>query len=286
MTKTSIARPAQLNLTDDGIRVAGIRELTPHLTRFTFEGETLADFEMTGPCSYIKLLFPVPGHEKTGLPRLSDNVMAWNKAYLAMPDHLRPPMRTYTIRAIRRELGELDVDFVMHTNGGPGTRWASGAKKGDRLTFLGPRSMHTDPDYRSGQLLIGDDSGLPSIGTIIDGLPEGTVAHAYLEVEGPQDEITFDTKGNVEITWVHRGAAPHGEAVVEALRQGAVPESGFHAWIFGERNLVKFARRQLVQERGVDKRSITFSGYWRRGLSEDQVRDIELKAGEVDQIED
>jgi NADPH-dependent ferric siderophore reductase len=36
---------------------------------------------------------------------------------------------------------------------------------------------------------------------------------------------------------------------------------------------VKELRRHLVQERGIDRRAVTFVGYWRRGLSEEQLRE-------------
>jgi NADPH-dependent ferric siderophore reductase len=36
--------------------------------------------------------------------------------------------------------------------------------------------------------------------------------------------------------------------------------------------MVKQLRRHLVGERGIDRRRVTFVGYWRRGMSEEQLR--------------
>jgi NADPH-dependent ferric siderophore reductase len=45
--------------------------------------------------------------------------------------------------------------------------------------------------------------------------------------------------------------------------------SGVYAWLAGEAGVVKGLRRHLVQERGVDRRSVAFMGYWRDGKSSD-----------------
>lgn len=36
---------------------------------------------------------------------------------------------------------------------------------------------------------------------------------------------------------------------------------------------MKALRRHLVREREIDRRRVTFVGYWRRGLSEEQLRE-------------
>ena len=40
-----------------------------------------------------------------------------------------------------------------------------------------------------------------------------------------------------------------------------------YAWLCGESGLATSLRRHLVQEVGMDKRSITFSGYWKLGAA-------------------
>ncbi|MER7156870.1 SIP domain-containing protein, partial [Streptomyces lydicus] len=41
------------------------------------------------------------------------------------------------------------------------------------------------------------------------------------------------------------------------------------AWLAGEAGTVRTLRRHLVEERGIDKRRIDFTGYWRARLSQD-----------------
>ncbi len=47
-------------------------------------------------------------------------------------------MRTFTIRAFRREALELDIDFALHGDGGPASRFANEVKPGDLLAISGP----------------------------------------------------------------------------------------------------------------------------------------------------
>jgi len=57
----------------------------------------------------------------------------------------------------------------------------------------------------------------------------------------------------------------------EVPSEDAAPRrsSGVYAWLAGEAGVVKGLRRHLVQERGVDRRSVAFMGYWRDGKSSD-----------------
>jgi len=41
-----------------------------------------------------------------------------------------------------------------------------------------------------------------------------------------------------------------------------------YAWIAGEAATVRDLRRMLVRDHGMDRRSVSFMGYWRQGRSE------------------
>lgn len=257
-------------------KVAGVRRLTPHMRRVTFSGASLDDL---APDQYVKVFFPQPGQSEPALPAplAGDEVLSWYRTYLAMPDDVRPPMRTYTVRSVRQSAQEIDVDFVLHGDDGPASAWASRAAEGDRVALLGPHGLYNVPEGTTWQLLIGDETAIPAIGAIVEALPAGTRALVYIEISDREDRQVFETLGAVELHWVVRGSAgvgeavPVGEAVLEAVRKADLPGGTPYAWISGEANMVKLARRHLVRERGVDKRAICFTGYWRRGLSEEAV---------------
>ncbi|WET80657.1 siderophore-interacting protein [Amycolatopsis sp. QT-25] len=249
-------------------KVTGVRRLTPHMSRVTFSGASLVD---QAPDQYVKVFFPRPGQAEPVLPAppSGDEVLSWYQTYLAMPDDVRPPMRTYTVRALRPSAQEVDIDFVLHGDEGPASAWASRASAGDRVAFLGPHGLYDVPEGTTWQLLIGDETAIPAIGAIVEALPAGTRAVVYVEIGDREDRQVFDTQGVVELHWVVRGSGPVGDAVLEAVRKAELPGGAPYAWISGEANMVKLARRHLVRERGVDKRAICFTGYWRQGVSEE-----------------
>ncbi|WP_158885442.1 siderophore-interacting protein [Amycolatopsis anabasis] len=252
------------------VQVARVRELTPHMVRITLAGEQVREFVNGGPDAYIKVFFPLSGQERPVLPPHEEDRLSWYRRYLAMPDDVRPPMRTYTVRAHRPEQAELDVDFVVHGDTGPATRWAQAAKPGDEVAFIGPGGLYAVPEGTEWQLLVGDETAVPAIAGILEGLPDGQPAQVWIELDDPADKQQFETRGRAEVHWIVRGSRGYGEAVLDAVRAAEFPDGQPYAWLAGEAGLVKFARRHLVRERGIDKRAITFTGYWRQGVSEEQ----------------
>jgi NADPH-dependent ferric siderophore reductase len=190
-------------------------------------------------------------------------------------------MRTYTVREQRREQGELDVDFALHAEGGPASRWAAQAGPGDRVVLLGPavednKSVGFRPPSGTDWVLIAADvTALPAAAAILDWLPAGTRARVWIDVPDPGDIQDLTCSADAEITWLVRGDLP------EAVRGAGLPSGTPYAWIAGEAGCVKALRRHLVRERGFDRTRVEFSGYWRLGASEEQLREEALSATQV-----
>ncbi|MFC6012283.1 siderophore-interacting protein [Nocardia lasii] len=256
------------------LRVLRVIPLTPRMIRVTFVGDPPFPLIDAGPDQCTKVLFPPGPDQPVTLPprETTDTEITWYRRYLAMPDELRPPMRTYTIRAQRPELNELDIDFVLHPgHAGPGSDWAATAAPGDEVGLLYPAHvLYCPPPEAQWQLLIGDETALPAIAAIIERLPTDTPVHAFIEVTDSADHLRFADANTTHIEWVHRGNRPRGEAVLAALRTAHLPEGPPYAWISGEADLVKHTRRHLITDRGIDKRTITFTGYWRQGTTEEE----------------
>lgn len=194
--------------------------------------------------------------------RVESDVVSWYRSYLAMPDDVRPPMRTYTVRVHRPEVREIDVEFILHGASGPGSRWASDARIGDRVAFLGPTGVHCVPDGARWQLLAGDETAIPAIAAIIESAPAGAVIRAFIQADRLEWQ-RFRTAATVDLQWTQ-------DDLLAAVREASLPE-GAYAFLAGESALVRTLRRHLVQDRGMPRGSITFTGYWRRGLSEEEV---------------
>lgn len=81
-----------------------------------------------------------------------------------------------------------------------------------------------------------------------------TAARQAVQAAEPED-VDIDT----EILW--DVPAGHAEPGLPAL-------TGCYAWIAGEAAVIRDLRRHLVRDLGIDRRSVAFMGYWRRGKAE------------------
>ncbi|MFJ5998303.1 siderophore-interacting protein [Streptomyces sp. NPDC092370] len=242
-------------------QVVRTERLTPHMQRVVLGGEGLAGFSAdTCTDHYVKLLFPPVGvtyPEPFDLQRVRDE----------LPREQWPVTRTYTVRQWDAEHRELTLDFVIHGDEGLAGPWAVRVRPGETVRFMGPGGAYApDPDA-DWHLLVGDESALPAIACALEALPRGARAFAFVEVSGPEEEQKIDS--DVEVVWLHRGARPRGEALVEAVRGLAFPEGRVHAFVHGEAHFVKQLRHLLRVERHVPREDLSISGYWRRGHNED-----------------
>jgi len=266
------------------LQVVRTRRLGPSLVRVTFGGEDLHAFRSDGRDQSLSLFLPHPGQREPAVPyELGDG---WWQAWRELPDGVRAVMRSYTLRSLRRDPGEIDIDFVLHTPAGPASRWAARAGAGDRVVLLGPavadnRAIRFRPPADTDLTLIwGDETAVPAVSAILESLPAGSRARVWLEVRDAGDIQDLATEADAEITWLVQdadaGGAEGSPMALDALRTAQLPPAERpYAWIAGESGCVRQLRRHLVGERGIDRRRVTFVGYWRRGLSEEQLRETE-----------
>lgn len=81
------------------MQLAQIQKLSPTMTRFTFQGDQLDQVLTYAPDQRVKLFFPIIDNpEQT---QWIENHAEWYQHYRQLPEQLRPPMRTYTIRHLR-----------------------------------------------------------------------------------------------------------------------------------------------------------------------------------------
>lgn len=153
------------------------------------------------------------------------------------------------------------------------------ARVGDRIAVYAPNAEHphgrrfagVEYDFdRLGErtLLVGDETALPAIASILEALPSGVRAEVFAEVPDSGDVLSIPTAADARVQWLPRLGC---EAPVCSwpTRSGPRPAPGAYCWIAGERDMVTATRRHLLGECGFDRESITFMGYWRRGVRGD-----------------
>ncbi|MEU8027433.1 siderophore-interacting protein [Streptomyces sp. NPDC049099] len=264
------------------LQVVRTRRLGPSLVRVTFGGADLHAFHSDGRDQSLSLFLPHPGQTEPVVPlELGDG---WWQGWRELPDDVRAVMRSYTLRALRRDPDEIDIDFALHgiesggsTPAGPASRWASRATAGDRVLLLGPavadnRAIRFRPAGDTDLVVLwGDETAVPAATAILESLPAGSRARAWLEVPHAGDIQDVRTAADAEITWlVRHDGSP---MAVDAVRAAHLPAAERpYVWIAGESGQVKALRRHFVGERGVDRQRVTFVGYWRQGMTEEQLR--------------
>jgi len=274
--------------------------LTPCLTRFTFTGPEVSRMTTVSPDQRVKLFFPDAAGRPPDMPRQPD----WYTIWKAQDEAARSPMRTYTIRHLRADMAEVDVDFVLHGDAGPASAWALRAQPGDRLQMTAPDGGFDGeiggyewkpPKGVREVLLIADETALPALCGILEQLrswPAPPAVQAFIEAPGPGDRLPVPSWSRLEVTWLDRAGWTEDEPPMVAaarrarlLQPNAIGQSlpdvdvdaeilwdradlhrhGFYAWVAGEAGSVLAIRHHLVKQRGLDRRALNLMGYWRRG---------------------
>lgn len=247
-------------------QVVQTKLLTPHLKRITVHADELREFPWHGPDQWFRMFLPREGQERPVLPTRADD---WWPQIVAMPDEIRPSVRNYTVRHLRPELGEIDVDFVLHGDVGPASRWALRAATGDWVGLLDQTAPYSPPAGTRWQLLVGDETALPAISAIVESRQPGTDAQAFIEVPTSADRLSLAVPDGVRVTWLPRDRedVAVGSLAMDAVREATFgdPRDGY-AWVAGESGLIRQIRRHLVSRRGLAKSSVYFCGYWRHGV--------------------
>ncbi|MCK2216392.1 siderophore-interacting protein [Actinomadura sp. ATCC 31491] len=285
------------------VQVDRLQRLSPSFLRVTFTGDDLCHFADNGYDQRIKLILPLPGCGLAHLPSGPD----WYTQWRALGDDKRNPMRTYTVRQARAHACEVDVDIVMHPDGGPAAQWAERVRPGDEAVLFGPDARHDGvhgglefrlPSGSTTVLLAGDETAVPAICSVLERLPAGVAGEALMEVPCDDDVLPVETSCSVRVGWLARNGRERGGQLVPAVRAAAgrlfnAPGAGaatlrevdvdaeelwevpqeeaadpLYAWLAGEAGVIKTLRRHLVGERGMDRRAVAFMGYWREGRAE------------------
>lgn len=231
------------------LTVSETARITPHMRRVVFSGDTLDELDHK-PAQDVVLIFPQPAGE--------------------------PARRHYTVRWHDKAARRLAIDFVMHDETSPAMGWVLSAKPGDKIEAQGPRGQTVINPQADWHLFTGDETCLPGIFAMLESLPAGARAFAFIEVENEVEAQKLDAKADIKLDWIFRGgpAKPASPALIERFQSFQFPPGIGQAYIIGETSTVR-AQRQGLIARGFDKARIAAEGYWRPGREggHDHIRD-------------
>lgn len=251
-------RPVRPMLT---FEVRRTERLAPHMIRVVLGGPGFSAFVDNGFTDrYVKLVVPKPGVDYPE-PFTMESVQE------ALPREQWPAIRTYTVRRYDPIGREIWIDFVDHGDEGYAGPWAANAQPGDVIRLRGPGGAYLPAHDADWHLLAGDEAALPAIASALENMPPHVAALAFVEVDGPDDEIPLVSPGAMRLRWLHRSAGD--PTFAEAVRALEFPSGRVHAFVHGELGQVRELRAHLRDERGLASGQMSISGYWRRGKDED-----------------
>ncbi|HVS07962.1 MAG TPA: siderophore-interacting protein [Candidatus Dormibacteraeota bacterium] len=229
--------------------LASVEDVTPHMRRIQLTGPSLEAFEYFAG-------------QDLALPVVRDDGSVVR--------------RRYTIRRYDPERRLIDLDFVMHGDG-PGIRWAQAARPGLAIEAIGPRGkIGLNPNAKS-HLFAGDATAVPGSLAMMEALPAGVRANAYLMVGGPRERQSFAADATKTVTWHYESGMGGPDGLVAAVSAvGVVPDAG-HAYLAGEVALVSALNATLLA-RGWTADQISAKAYWNRGRANADRGEPEVKA--------
>ena len=248
------------------LHVKAIDDIAPRFRRITFRGENLERYDRDDQL-HCRLIFQPRGITEPLWPMLD------HRGHVVWPDNAAVPTRVYTIRYIDAAMPEIAIDFALHANPGPATRWAMDARPGDVAGILGPAA--NGPKHAEFYVLTGDETALPGIARILEHLPATATGHAFIEVDSKADELVLRCPAGVSILWLHRNGADAGTttSLENALRTVQWPENPDKTFVWGgcEHRAFSALHRHLKKDIGLPKDRFVLYSHWHRSLSEEEI---------------
>jgi len=250
------------------IEVLDISQPSPKVRRIRLQGEKLEQYSAPDQI-HCRLMFPNSNatHCPTEWPKLNDN------GKIVWPESGKLESRIYTIRNIDTTAGTLEIDFVIHDAPGPGISWVMAACPGDVVGMLGPAG--NGPKPASHYLLIGDETGLPGIARILEGLPATALGDALIEVSDISEKQPINAPAGVQLHWLYRNGKAAGTTTLlldklHSLDLCPLKEELF-CWVGTEYAGFREIRSYLRREIGIPKSRLVAFAHWRHGMSEKDV---------------
>lgn len=259
---------AEPSLPDDLriLHVKSVEDIAPRFRRIVFRGKNLERYDRDDQF-HCRLIFQPRGTAEPRWPMLD------HRGHVVWPDDKAVPTRVYTIRHIDTAAQDITIDFALHANPGPATRWAMDARPCDLAGILGPAA--NGPKSAEFYVLVGDETALPGIARFLENLPITATGHAFIEVDTKTDELPLHCPAGMAVVWLHRNGADAGtttllEDSIRAIKWPAPLDTAF-VWGGCEHKAFSAIHRHLKKDVGLPRDRFVLYSHWHRHLSEEEI---------------
>ncbi|MCV6592851.1 MAG: siderophore-interacting protein [Silicimonas sp.] len=239
-------RPSEFQFAE----VLEVRDLCADFLRVSLQ---LAQWETFDDGSiHFRFALPAPDNTDPDWPVMMPNgASKWPEGEKALH---RP---VYTIRALDRSTGRVDVDIFRH-EGGRTMTWAESVAPGTRVALTGPNSSGV-PTARH-LLMLGDETAFPAMARIAETLPpEARIEMTCLTHSGQQDYPMAPRPGTIP-HWI---APEEAEEAGRSMIARHLERPGSMLWIAAERDLTRRLRAHAA-EKGYVKSDHYLAAFWTR----------------------
>ncbi len=235
------------------LRAKERRQIFPGLMRVTLEGIDVEALTRDG--IHIRLMMPEERGRTPVWPVVAEN---GSTAWPTGEDRLHT--RFVTIREIRIDAREIDVD-VAHHDGGLISDWA--ALHGDKqeVGVMGPAGDHSLAHTKN-IVLAADYTGLPALARLIESA--GGEATGQVFAAAPSQEMLESYLPPSRMTVTALEPDRFSEKVADLVRTCASEPVSF-GWFAGEFNAALRVRTIFKNEMGLDKKTQLSVAYWKQG---------------------
>lgn len=227
--------------------VAKSERISPSFQRLRLQGDFT---RFSADAMHFRLLYgpgqgDLPHSDETGATTWPGGLEAWH----------RPP---YTVRAMDRAGGWIDVDIFIH-EGGRVTDWLQRTQLGDRVALSGPGGK--TPQSAHWVAYLGDETALPVVARALERLLDDAQGVARIIVPDLADIQPIKHPAGVDLRWIARGA---GDEMLTALRQIDFPDENRYVFFAAEKQEAEKAREFLAAA-GLKRSEFHAFAYWTDG---------------------
>ncbi|MBV7260445.1 siderophore-interacting protein [Photobacterium sp. WH24] len=255
------------------LTVKSVRDLGPRYRRITFTSTALSHYPPCSNGAHIKIMLSHDGQSEPVLPTMTATGPKW-----ASPED-KPLLRTFSVRELRRETGEMDIDFALHGDLGPASRFALNARPGDKLGISPPGGPYPMLKPASQYYLAGDLTALPAISAMLEEMPADSRGYVAIQVSDETDILDLRSPAGVEVQWFI-GQPDQVQPLIDQFCQQpfsaettaettAKQIADSYFWLGGEEQIVVGLRRFIRRELDVERTQVYAIPYWRFGTDED-----------------
>lgn len=238
--------------------------LSPHMIRITLGSDFISRFPQDCAGGHLKLI----------VPPANTNIHAFRAAVEA--GTFKQSLRTYTIRHIRAERNEIDIDFVSHGSQGIAGPWATKATLGNQIALSMPGTPKLKNPGVSRFLIAADMAGIPAAAAGLESLPRTAQGAAWFEILDRTDIQPIIAPQGVSVNWVVKtDPAETSDELIEAVKKVRA-DKDVSVFVAGEVRIAGTLRDHFRKDFPVSRDLLYVSSYWKNGVVEEEHKKVKV----------